>query len=121
MAVAYMNQVNTSQYKPHLTEVKAWDYKDELTAASNGTTVIVPADAKSIGIALIPSGPGSGKIQVTYDPYADVIAEAATVTWVDWDSGVVAAATQDGIAQAPTAVRQVNATGTTKMTIIARA
>ena len=121
MAVAYMDQVNISQYKPHITEVKAWNYKDELSLAGNGATVIVPPDAKSVSLALVPSGPGTGKIQVTYDTYTDVVAEAAGVTWIDWGSGVVGAATREGITPAPTAVRQVNATGTTKMTIVARA
>jgi len=115
--VVYMNPVFISQYETQLTYVRAWDYKsDALAAPGDGDAVLIPPGSLDVQVTLIPTA-GSGKIQATYDPYADVLADPDAVNWVDWDAGVVAAITQDSV-KGPSAIRQVNVSGSTVMTII---
>ena len=113
----YMNPVLITEYEPQLTNVKVWDYKTPaLVAPGNGNAVIIPPGSQDIQVALIPTA-GSGKVQLTLDPYEDVIADPDSSNWKDWDSGVVASLTQDS-AKGPSAIRQVNVSGSTVMTVI---
>ena len=115
MAVAYMTGVQIPQYKV-LTDFGAWEYKDELTAPANGDSVIIPTTVKSVAVTLEVSA-GTGKVQATTSLLSEV--ENDTAVWVDWDAGEVAVTTQDGVAPV-TAIRQVNATGTTRFIVRAQ-
>jgi hypothetical protein len=96
----------------------AWEYEDELESAGDGDSVLIPDDVQSVIVTLIPTA-GTGKIQSTSDKLDTVKNDPGSVTWIDWDLGVVAVPTQDKC-DPPTAIRQVNATGTTKMTVRAQ-
>jgi len=113
----YMSQVFINEYDTQNIKAMSWDYKDTLSSSGNGNAVIIPPGVDSVQVALMPTA-GSGKIQATLDKYEDVIDDPDAVDWVDWPSGVIAIGTQDSV-NPPTAVRQVNVTGTTKMNVVA--
>ena len=55
---------------------------------------------------LVPTA-GTGKVQSSLDG----------TTWEDWTAGVVAAATREDVSPIVRYIRQVNATGTTKLNL----
>ena len=89
----------------------SWQFSESLSAPGNGSSVLIPNGAIGVGVTLVISS-GSGKIQTTTDTLESVY--DGTCVWVDHPDGVVAATFQD-YAQGVTAIRQVNASGTTKL------
>ena len=89
----------------------AYHFKDSIATAGNGDWVLIPAGIAHISVILEVTS-GGGKIQVTND-YEGVVAGSANGI-IDWDEGDVTATAQSQIAPV-VAVRQVNASGTTKM------
>jgi len=118
MAIVYMTPVKVDRYDNTINEnFRAYEYEDTITGgAANGDTVIIPVNIKSIQATLIIAA-GSGKIQTTTSSVAKVI--AGTETWVDWDLGVITSTDQDSCMPV-TAIRQVNASGTTTMQLRAQ-
>lgn len=111
----YMTSVNISDYDAKITN-KAFEYSDTLATASDGNAVIIPNNIKSIYVSIIPTT-DSGKVQMTTDLLADVIADPDTCNWFDWSSGAVATATIENL-NPVTAIRQVNTNGTGSGTTI---
>lgn len=117
MASVYMELAIVSGYKPNKTEAQLYNYKDVLSAPGNGNAVIIPPGTYTVQVGLN-IDTGSGKIQATLDPVIDVMEDDANVTWVDWDNGIVSSTTHESV-YPPTAIRQVNISGTTEMVLVA--
>ena len=117
MAIKYMNDVQINQYTPSRA-IDAYDYSDELTSASNGDTVIIPATITGITVTL-EIDTGNGKVQASTTPVNEILADENNAVWVDWDSGTVTVNTQDRVSPV-SAIRQVNGAGTTKLTLRAQ-
>ena len=81
-------------------------YTETLTGAGNGETINIPPGATVIGAELVPTA-GTGKVQSSLDG----------TTWEDWTAGVVAEATREDVSPIVRYIRQVNATGTTKLNL----
>lgn len=96
--------------------INSWEYTDSLSGAGDGAYVLIPNWIRSVCVGLIISS-GTGSIQFTLSSKAKV--EAGTANWVTWDYGTVATTTTD-VFYPCTAIRQVNATGTTVLEVIAR-
>ena len=118
MAIVYMQRVNLSggQYSATSLANPAYEHSDTVAAPGNGNSVIVPADVKGISVTLKITG-GQAKVQTTTDTIANVLDDSAE--WVDWDAGDVATTTQD-YAVPVTAIRQVNASGTSVLQLRAQ-
>ena len=116
MAIVYMNDVSIARYIPeNQRNTLGYDYSEELSAAGNGDTVIIPETITGISVTLEVTA-GAGKIQASTTPVSEIIATEASAVWVDWDNGEVTATTQDRVSPV-SALRVVNASGTTKMTL----
>lgn len=115
MAYAIMTETMVPGY---INSEYIYEYEDTKTAAANGDSVLIPGDKKLkvISVTIIPTA-GSGKIQTTTSSVADVMADAAL--WDDTNAGVVASQTTMAL-ELCTAIRQVNVTGSTKMTVTVR-
>ncbi len=112
MAIKYMSFVRVSNYDLGSNNGNSYEYRDVLTTAGNGDTVIVPRDLeRGINITAIPTT-DSMKIQTTKSLLSAVIAGAASVVWDDWDDGEVAIKTKDFEGGQITAIRQANTDGT---------
>ncbi len=112
--IVYMDFVNIPEYQAGRIDSIAFEYDDTLTSAINGNSVIIPTNINKGAVTLQITGGGSGKIQTTTNLLQDVIDDNGVV-WVDWDSGTVAATTQDILEVAVTAIRQVNVSGNSRM------
>lgn len=89
----------------------AWEYKETLSVAGNGVSVLLPPDLDDVTVTLEVSA-GSGKVQATTSTVADVKSDVAV--WVDWTAGTVTQTTQD-YCKPPTALRMVNVSGVTTL------
>lgn len=118
MSIKYMNRRKIDFNDPSYDKPFMFDYTEELSAPSNGDTIIVPGNVIGISVALEVTG-GSGKVQASITPVDEIIANESNTIWIDWDSGTVTATTQDRCAPV-SALRQVNASGTTKLTLRAQ-
>ena len=94
----------------------AFEFQESIATPSDGDWILIPDDIRSVAVALNVTT-GTGKIQTTVDSVAKV--QAGTATPIDWDDGVVAVDTADVFAPV-TAVRQVNASGTTEIQVRAQ-
>ena len=84
--------------------------------AAAGDFFLIPAEFNSLSVTLGVTG-GSGRVETTTNKVADVESDT-NVVWVPWDAGDVVATTQD-VAARPTAIRQVNISGTTRLMVTA--
>ena len=91
-------------------------YKEELSAPGNGAWIFIPAGAKAVVCTMSFPGGGSGKVQTTTDPVLDVKDDVAGITAADWVDGTVMVTTSNVCAPV-TAIRQVNVSGNSKLTI----
>lgn len=113
MAVDYMIPINIKKYQGYINTKKGFEYKSVvLSSAGNGVSVLIPTQVQNISVALVLGGSSTGKVQTTISPLEDVINDIAI--WIDWDAGVVSETTAD-VAKPVTAIRQVNASGTTQL------
>lgn len=113
MAVDYMIPVNIKKYQGNINTKDGFEYKSAvLDSAGNGVSILIPTQIQNISVALILGGSSTGKVQTTISPLQDVLDD--TAIWFDWDAGVVSASTVD-VAKPVTAIRQVNASGTTQL------
>jgi hypothetical protein len=94
----------------------AWEVFEQLDAPGNGMWHLVPSGCQSIQIMLFPIE-GSGKIQITMDRVNNV--KNGIACFVDWDNGIVDSTTTEAVMPV-TAIRQVNVSGTTKLTMRAQ-
>jgi hypothetical protein len=115
MGVAYMKRVYINEYEVNI-ENKAWEYKDELSSSGNGDSVIIPVNVANIAISYEVDS-GEGKIQYTMSTIEEI--EAGSALWHNWDSGDVTSNSEEFF-KPVSAVRQVNASGTTTMRIRAQ-
>ena len=98
---------------------KGYYYKETLTSAENGDWILVPIGTKLCSVILGISS-GSGKIEVTND--VDALRSGADPNAIDivpWDNGTITA-TASSIIQPVYAIRQVNISGTTSLTVVAQ-
>lgn len=65
---------------------------------------------------LIQAGAGTGKVQFTTSPDADVV--AGTATWHDWPKGVITGTEWDTVTSAITGLRGVSVSGAITFEII---
>lgn len=114
MAIEYMSLVNIPQYQGSRNTPDGFEYKGpEIATPSNGGSVLVPTQIRTISVQLIVGGSSSGKLQITLSSLQDVIDDNA-VKWDDWDAGIITSITSD-VTQPVTAIRQVNISGTTQL------
>lgn len=91
----------------------AFEILEELEADGNGDAILIPDDIKQIAVTVVPTT-ATAKVQTTTDPIG-VVKSGTGITWVDWDSGEVSAATQD-VCTPVTAIRLVQVgAGSAKM------
>lgn len=115
MAIKYMTTVDPYSIQK---DYRDWEYDTgDLASAGNGDTIIIPNGVNIINVVLEITA-GSGKIQTTCNKLADVISDT-DVVWLDWPFGTISATAQDSFDGRVTAVRMVNATGTTRLMICA--
>lgn len=104
----------------YINDDEIYEYKSAapLSSPSNGPNVLIPGYRwiSTLSITLIITA-GSGKIQTTTSPIDDV--DAGTAKWNDTIDGLVSSTITTELAKC-TAVRMVNVTGTTELTITAR-
>lgn len=114
MAIVYMTSVNVSTYDSQIKNI-AYEYDTgDKAVAGNGDTIIVPNNIDHLNVTLEITA-GSGKVQSTNNKLADVISDT-DVVWVDWLLGTITSTAEDSCTP-PTALRMVNATGTTRMLV----
>jgi hypothetical protein len=89
---------------------------DTLSAPGNGESITIPDGVNNESVTLEVTG-GSGRVQFTNDPLANVLDD--TAVFQDWDSGNVATDTSAAFFPV-TALRQVNVSGVTKLKIRAQ-
>ena len=99
------------------TDKPSYYFKEKLLSASNGEWVLIPNGVEMISIILAAPA-GGGKIQVTND-YAAVAASTTPEDLLDWDNGAISNTTESSRVSPVYAIRQVNTSGTTTMTIFA--
>ena len=111
--LAYMDRiVENSKYSFSQDGTPAYEYSDTpIAAPGNGDAVLIPASVRQISVTLKVTA-GSGKVQTSTSTVEAVV--AGTADWVDWDHGV-AIATLTDVCSPVTAIRQVNASGTTQI------
>lgn len=96
---------------------KRFEAKDELAAASNGVSILIPDDIRGISVTVEPTG-CTVKVQATTNSVAEV--KAGTETWIDWDLGAVAIDTND-TCDPVTAIRMVQiGAGSSVLTMVAQ-
>ncbi len=86
--------------------------EEELTGALTGKWFLVPSNIGVISAVLFIATTGNAKLQTTNSSDEDVKADNADA--VDWPSGSVTSTTTDSV-RAVTAIRLVNASGTSKI------
>lgn len=118
MPAVYMNQIFINEYNTQNIKVKTWDYKDKLESAGAGNAVIIPPGVNEVLVGLYLTNNGLAKVQVTIDPYKEVIDDPNAVNWIDWDLGDIFISNQD-VVYPPTAIRQFNTLGTSEMSLVA--
>ena len=117
MSIEYMQPITIPEYKEQADDI-GWEYKKEMTSPGDGASVIIPTTVRNISITLeIDSG--SANFEATTSPIAEVLAEDASVVWIPWDNGEVAFTVQDQMVP-PTAVRQVNVSGVSRLLLRAQ-
>ena len=117
MAIVYMNRVDFSstKYSAEGYNQRRFEFNESKAAAGNGNTIVIPPNIKGIAVTLEITA-GNGKVQATTSSLADVLAGAEV--WVDWSKGAITATAQDYVMPC-TALRLVNISGTTKITLVA--
>lgn len=105
-------------YASTLDDKQVWrGFERTLSVAGNDTWIIMnkvnPGESFSVGLII---SSGSGSIEYTLESEEAVM--AATATGVPWSLGTVSTTTQGGeFSSGVTAIRLVNASGTTKMAV----
>jgi len=94
----------------------AFEYQESKAAVGNGTSILIPDDVKSVAVILDVTA-GTGSIQTTTDSVAKV--KAGTATWITWSYGTVGVDTA-AVFSPVTAIRMVNASGTTELLVRAQ-
>ena len=107
MAYGYLSPIPASDG----LDGKAWEKWEELGAAGNGKWYLMPKGVLG-GSVTLEVVSGEGKIQFTTSPVAKVKDGSAVA--VDWPEGSVTSTTANSF-NPVTAVRQVNASGTTRL------
>lgn len=108
-----MKRVHIPEYTDRIYNY-CWEYEETLTSPGGGASIIIPVDVKTIVVTL-QANSGSGFVETSTNLLADVISDT-DVVWAIWDNGLVSTTIQD-TASAVTAIRQFNATGTTRMMV----
>ncbi len=117
MSIVYMDPVTIPGYVPAVTG-RAYEYQSsDLVAPGDGDTVMFPTNVPGASV-LLQITTGAGKIQTTVNKVADVLSDT-DVVWDDWSSGEVASTTGDRM-DPVTALKMVNASGTTRLIIRAQ-
>ena len=114
-SVLYMATLSIA---PNRQEGFAHELQIDLAAAGNSAAVIIPQGVRQVAVQVDFATSGTGKVQASIDPVS--VIKTGTPTWVDWDAGTVAVATQSSCVPV-TAIRAVQVhSGTMKMTIRAQ-
>ena len=93
----------------------AWEYREALTGSTAGSdSILIPYGVSKIGIQLVVSASGTAKVQRSVDLISNI--QASTNSWIDWTEGDITSSTITSFTMC-TAVRQVNATGTSVLTV----
>lgn len=111
MSTVTMNEIRDSINSEKLE--LGWEYEETLSSPGNGVWIKNPNGILGSAVTLEISG-GSGKVQATTSLMSKVDADLAV--GVDWAQGVVTGTIQDYVIPV-TAIRQVNVSGTTKITV----
>jgi len=117
MAVLYMDRVNNYSDIYQSRDGVTYEKAETLSSPANGTPIILPPDTVNATFSLVVTA-GSGSIQATTSSLADVV--AGTANWYTHPSGTVTASYAGEFVPSVKAVRQVNASGTTKIEVTAR-
>lgn len=100
-----------------MADIFGYFAKETLSAPGNGEWILIPNGSISISAALDAIS-GSGKVQATLDLEA-IRNNTAPSGIVDWTPGSISGAVDSDVLNPAIAVRQVNASGTTILTIVA--
>lgn len=96
----------------------AWEVREQLDEPGEGVWFLIPSGCESIQLMLAPlDGDGSGKIQITMDKVNSV--KYDDPCYIDWDNGIVTETTIEALMPV-TAIRQVNVSGSTILTMRAQ-
>ena len=114
MSFELMNKI-ASQVNAESDEF-SFEHSDQLTSPGNGPWVLIPNGIDNIAVTLSISA-GSGKVQITNDLDATVRTGAPVA--VDWPLGGVSGTVEDSC-KPVTAIRQVNYSGTTTLSMRAQ-
>lgn len=113
MPLAFMERISIPGYEKEIKN-SDWEYKDSLESPGEGPSMVVPVGVKNLEVFFTVENGGIGKVQHTVSTQEDLIAGQAV--WIDWDIGEIGENSQDSSTPV-TALRQVNVTGTTTLTV----
>ena len=117
MAIVYMDEITIADYKLGQTDNIGYEYDTgDVASAGNGDSIIIPDNVQSISLVLEVTA-GSGSVEWTLNTVANVLAE--TAVWHSWDAQTVVTTLSD-VFYPCTAIRMVNASGTTRLKVRAQ-
>jgi len=91
---------------------------EELSAPGPGQWFFFPRGADGISIMLASSG--DGRVEATNASYDDIVDDTVPADQINaWPKGNIGAAVEDDLLKMANAFRQVNISGTTKMSVVA--
>lgn len=97
---------------------KAWEYTESV-ASGTGNSIIIPPGCSAVGVTVKWTS-GTYKVQATTDKIYTIKNDAANVTWVDWDLGILGADGQDEVSISATAIRIITTGGTSEIKVAAK-
>ncbi len=118
-AVSGNQQVGVMFYPNNQATNHAYEYKGPLIAApGNGDAVVVPPDIQAVSLIFHQTSSGTGHLEVTASPVADVL--AGTAIWFTPTGGATLSADTMIQVTAVSAVRIVNASNNTQLMVRAQ-
>lgn len=99
-------------------QAASYEYHADILDGVTGPAVILPilgGNRTKFSCSIFLSA-GSGKVQYTLSPFADV--SDGSANWIDWDMGDVTEPTSDALISPVTALRGVSISGTITIDIL---